>query len=375
MTVALLSNIPLPRKGKTAPREVRLFKFGANRTTKGVFILTKESAAAALADYTAQGHALTWDYDHATFTAADPQHRIAAGSCRLAVRADGLWAVDIEWTAKAKAAIEAGEWAFCSPALKFNAKREITGVRNVALTNLPATHGATPLLLNDARNHMTQYLKDMRAGYEAAMSAAQAMQAGSDEAQKQLGAKAIEGLAPLISALEELIEAAGEGAEGEGELSALRGLRTLTAELLSAKDASVPELRGKLRALVQRSKTSAATAQSAEKTAVLSLVKANLRKIPAADRAAYEAMPLVELQAFLSDAPDLTSGGAAPQQPHQPPAKAKTQDEIDADAGVQEILNAVNRGKRPAGGAAASAEDADAADILNKVNRRAQARA
>ena len=42
---------------------------------------------------------------------------------------------------------------------------------------------------------------------------------------------------------------------------------------------------------------------------------------------------------------------------------------------MQEILNAVNRGKRPAGGAAASAEDADAADILQQVNRRAKAQA
>ena len=373
--LALLNNIPLPRLGKSAPREVRLFKWGQNATTKGVFILTKESAHAALADYTAQGHALTWDYDHATFTAADPQHRIAAGSCRLAVRDDGLWAVDIEWTAKARAAIEAGEWAFCSPALKFNQRREVIGVRNVALTNIPATHGATPLLLNARTNTMDQYLRDMRAGYEAAMSAAQAMQAGSDEKQKQLGAKAIEGLAPLISALEELIEAAGGAGEGEGELSALRGLRTLTGELLGAKDAPIPELRGKLRALVQRGKASASAAQSAEKTAVLSLVQANLRKIPAADRASFEAMPLAELQAYLSDAPELTSGGAAPQQPHNPPAKTKTQDEIDAEAGVQEILSAVNRGKRPAGGGAASAEDADAADILKNVNRRAQAQA
>jgi len=373
VTVALLNNIPLPRKGKTAPREVRLFKFGANRTTKGVFILTRESAHAVISDYTAQGHALTWDYDHATFTSADPQHRIAAGSCRLAVRADGLWAVDIEWTAKAKAAIEAGEWAFCSPALKFNQRREITGIRNVALTNIPATHDAAPLLLS-ARSHMNQYLKDMRAGYEAAMSAAQAMQAGSDEAQKALGAKAIEGLAPLIAALEELIEAGGEG-EGEGELSALRGLRTLCGELLSAKDADVPTLRGKLRAFCAKAKTATLSAKDAEGAAVKALVAANLNKIPAAERATYEAMALPELQAFLSDAPVLVRDSAAVRQPSAPPAAAKSQDEADADAGLSEILSVVNRGKRPAGGGAASAEDADAADILKNVNRRAKAQA
>ena len=305
MSVVLLNSVRLPRLGSQAPREVRLFKWGKNKTTKGEFFLTKESAAACLAEYSEQGHTLTWDFDHATFTSADPQHRVAAGSCRLAVRDDGLWAVDIAWTADAKRDIEAGKWVFASPALKFNDRREITGIRNVALTNIPATHDAAPLLLSARNAPMNQYLKDMRAGYEAAMSAAQAMQAGSDEAQKALGAKAIEGLAPLISALEELIEAAGEGAEGEGELSALRGLRTLCGELLSAKDADVPTLRGKLRAFCVKAKTATLSAKDAEKTAVKALVQASLNKIPAAERATYEAMPLPELQAFLSDAPVL----------------------------------------------------------------------
>jgi len=305
MPVALLNAVALPKVGKSAPREVRLFRWGKNATTKGVFVLTRESAHAALADYTAQGHALCWDYDHATFTSADPQHRIAAGSCRLAAKADGLYAVDISWTDDAARSIAAGKWVFCSPALKFNERREITGIRNVALTNIPATHGALPLLLN-ARTPMNQYLKDMRAGYEAAMSAAQAMQGeGVDPKAKEMGAKAIESLAPLIAMLEELIEAAGEGGEGEGELSALRGLKTLCGELLSAKDATVPELRGKLRALVAKGKAATVTAKSAEKTAVLSMVQANLNRIPAAERATYEAMPLAELSAYLSDAPEL----------------------------------------------------------------------
>lgn len=336
MPVALLNAVALPKVGKTAPREVRLFKWGRNATTKGVFSLTKESANAALADYEAQGHALTWDYDHATFTAADPQHRIAAGSCRLAAKADGLWAVDIAWTDDAARSIAAGKWVFCSPALKFNDKREITGIRNVALTNIPATHGALPLLLN-ARTPMNQYLKDMRAGYEAAMSAAQAMQGeGVDPKAKEMGAKAIESLAPLIAMLEELIEAAGE-AGGEGELSALRGLKTLCGELLSAKDADVPALRGKLRVLVQRSKTAVTSAQTAEKTAVLSMVVANLNKIPAAERATYEAMSLPELSAFLSDAPVLVPG-AAPQQAQVAPRVDETSAELLSD--VANILTA-----------------------------------
>lgn len=373
--VALLNTIPLPKLGKTAPREVRLFVFGRNETTKGAFTLSRADAEAVVKAFEEKGHALTWDYDHATFTSADPAHRVAAGSCRLGLKADGLYAVDIAWTDDARRDIEAGKWVFCSPAIVFDAQRRVKLVRNIALTNLPATHGAAPLLLSARIEQMNQYLKDMRAGYEAAMSAAQAMQAGSDEAQKALGAKAIEGLAPLIAALEELIEAGGEAGEGEGELSALRGLRTLCGELLSAKDADVPTLRGKLRAFCAKAKTATLSAKDAEGAAVKALVAANLNKIPAAERATYEAMALPELQAFLSDAPVLVRDSAAVRQPSAPPAAAKSQDEADADAGLSEILSVVNRGKRTATGAAATAEDADAADILKNVNRRAQAQA
>ena len=154
---------------------------------------------------------------------------------------------------------------------------------------------------------MNQYLRDMRSGAEAMMAAAQAMtgEGQTDQKAKELGSKSIEALTPLIAMLEEMIEAAGEGAEGEGELSALRGLRDLAAELLSAKTASIPELRGKLRAFAQKAKGATLSAKDAERTAVKALVQANLNKVPAAERSTYEAMPLPELQAFLSDAPVL----------------------------------------------------------------------
>lgn len=300
----------------------------------------QESAAACLAEYSEQGHALTWDFDHATFTSADPQHRVAAGSCRLAARDDGLWAVDIAWTADAKRDIEAGKWVFASPALKFNERREITGIRNVALTNIPATHDAAPLLLSARNAPMNQYLKDMRSGAEAMMGAAQAMTGDgvTDPKVKELGGKAIESLTPLIAMLEEMIEAAGEAGEGEGELSALRGLRDLAAELLSAKTATIPELRGKLRAFAQKAKGATLSARDAEKTAVKALVQASLNKIPAAERATYEAMPLVELQAFLSDAPVLVPTVAVDQK--AAPAPRVDHSEETAD---EETLSAAAR--------------------------------
>ena len=339
MTLAALNSaIPLPRLGKSAPREVRLFVFGRNETTKGAFTLSKADAEAVVAEFGKQGHALTWDYDHATFTSADPQHRVAAGSCRLAVRDDGLWAVDIEWTDDARRDIEAGKWVFCSPAIVFDGQRRIKAIRNVALTNIPATHNAAPLLLSSRENTMN-YLKDMRAGGEAMMAAAQAMTAEgqSDEKVKALGAQTIQALTPLIAMLEELIEAAGEG-EGEGELSALRGLRDLTAELLSAKGADVATLRGKLRAFAQRAKGATLSAKDAERTAVKALVQASLSKIPAAERATYEAMPLAELQAFLSDAPVLV-----PAAPVAQPAQAAVTVAPQSAEADPETLSAVER--------------------------------
>ena len=377
MQVALLKKlIPLPAVGKPAPSEVLLFVWGPNPTTKGTFQLTRESAAAAIRLYEEQGHALTFDYDHATLEPyTPPSERKSAGACHLAITDAGLAAVNCQWTPAAKQGIETGEWVFISPAIVFDAKsKTITGVRNIALTNLPATHGARPLLMNARSGMDTKIMKDLRAAYEACMAAAQAMQAG-EEPMKTLGASAIEGLAPLISALEAEIEKLEPGAmpAGEGEFNALRGLRELAAELLGAKDADTATLKGKLRALSQKVKTAESRAADAERNEVKALVAANLSKIPAAEVETYSKLSKVELLAYLSDAPTTAPVKPAPTAPAIKLDKAPKPADAQAERDAQEILGAARVRTQTAG--TATAEDDDVAQILAAAGRRVQAQA
>lgn len=130
------------------PSEFRIFKAGANDTSKGVFNLSADGIMSCLDCAQKHGNELCVDYDHAMFSAlaVDPaQAKKAAGWFKLAQKDGDLWAVDVRWTPKATEMLASREYRYISPAFK-SINGEITEVINVALTNLPATHNLTPLM-------------------------------------------------------------------------------------------------------------------------------------------------------------------------------------------------------------------------------------
>lgn len=132
-----------------APEAVRLFRAGANETRKGVFLFNEASQASVIAAAKDWGVRLSFDYCHAMLDtwAIDPAASgKSAGSFLLEVRDGDLWAVDIKWTPAAKAAIEAREWLYISPAFNHAEDGAITELINVALTNIPATKNLDPLI-------------------------------------------------------------------------------------------------------------------------------------------------------------------------------------------------------------------------------------
>lgn len=90
------------------------------------------------------------DYEHQTLNAdKNGQAAPAAGWIDPATveyrPAEGLVA-PIQWTAKAKAHIDAGEYKFLSPVLPYDARTgEVLDLLHVALTNFPAVDGMTPV--------------------------------------------------------------------------------------------------------------------------------------------------------------------------------------------------------------------------------------
>lgn len=142
--------------GDTPPKEIRLFKAGVNTTLKGDFLFDAAASKAVIEAYAAHKTDVAFDYAHAMIReGVRPQDQIAAGWCKLEVRNGELWAVDIKWTEAASAGIAAKEWRYCSPLFFWDATtnpRRILELRNIALTNVPATDDAAPLVAADHRS-------------------------------------------------------------------------------------------------------------------------------------------------------------------------------------------------------------------------------
>ena len=89
------------------------------------------------------------DYEHQTLhSEANGQPAPAAGWFKKIEWREGvgLLAVDVRWTPKARAAIEAGEYRYISPVLEYDTKTGVVlAVPMAALTNYPALDGLTDL--------------------------------------------------------------------------------------------------------------------------------------------------------------------------------------------------------------------------------------
>jgi phage I-like protein len=139
--------IRIELSAKTAPSEIRLFRFGVNQTRKGPFVFDDESALSVMRNYREHGAKIAFDYDHGSTSRmpVDPAlSSKAAGRCDLELRAGELWAVNITWTEAARNAIEAGEWMYVSPTFSALDNR-VAQILAVALTNIPATDNPMPL--------------------------------------------------------------------------------------------------------------------------------------------------------------------------------------------------------------------------------------
>ncbi len=97
------------------------------------------------------GRRLAIDYEHQSFgplnLRPDRLSPAAGWIGGLEVRDDGLWAVEVEWTARASDLLTTGEYRYFSPVLIWaDARRErIAALGPVALTNDPAMHNVPAL--------------------------------------------------------------------------------------------------------------------------------------------------------------------------------------------------------------------------------------
>lgn len=141
-------------RNKIPVKEFRVLKFGTNKTTKGNFDLTKESADILMANYRSEfleANPVKYvqiNYNHAPWdetAVANPDSGIAAGWCSLELRDDGIWAVKVDWTGRATKYISHNEYKYFSPEVDFDEAGSVIRLSGIALTNIPAMNDVAPV--------------------------------------------------------------------------------------------------------------------------------------------------------------------------------------------------------------------------------------
>lgn len=141
--------------GKEPVSEWLLIPFGLVRLDRPVagddFEFTRAHAEALRAWFHALGRKLAIDYEHQSFgdlnTRPDGLRPAAGWIGGLEVRDDGLWAVDVTWTERARELLRAGEYRYFSPVIYWSdeSRGGVAGLGPVALTNDPAMRGVAAL--------------------------------------------------------------------------------------------------------------------------------------------------------------------------------------------------------------------------------------
>lgn len=143
---------------RTPPREFLIWPFGRTDTDYGASFFTERSAREVMGRYRKRGNRLSFDIEHTS--AADYRDHadtwIGGGYFDLDLRADGLWAVNCDWSAEAARQIREGERLYFSPDFWQDKKTsEVLVLNHIALCTDPATHNARMLASASNRRKAT----------------------------------------------------------------------------------------------------------------------------------------------------------------------------------------------------------------------------
>ncbi len=352
--IAALLSVEIPVSGE-APREILLVPAGTVRARphdgREFSNSEPERAVARTRDLVLDQPI---DYEHQTYLSADNgQPAPAAGWIKeVFVREGAIWA-RVEWTARAKAMIEAGEYRYISPVLMHDRAGKVLMIRAAALTNDPALY--MPALMRARLNTQTQLDREDRmdpeklrkalglskdATDEQVLAAASALLAASNALVAT--AKAL-GLAGDAKA-DEVSAAAKASADGMTAIARAAGLAgavepdaiaTAVAAARAAGGDPDPTKFVPREEFTRVSDRLTALETSGAETAAASAVDGAIEagKIPPAQRDWYMAhakRDLGDFQAFVAGAPVILSPGAITRDPPPDDKTALTTDELAA---------------------------------------------
>jgi len=159
-----LVTLAIPVGTDDPPSDVLLFRSGPNTSTQGEFVFDAQAALSVIAAARKHGVDVMIDLEHLSL---DPSARNydpdARGSGRLELRDGALWLTDIRWTEDGAARIRGKRQRYVSPAFEVDPKtRRVARVVNVAITSLPATDYAMPLVAASQYGDTKPMPKEMR---------------------------------------------------------------------------------------------------------------------------------------------------------------------------------------------------------------------
>lgn len=127
-----------------APEYIRVLPLGYVSSEKGDFIVDKESFSMMKEHMEHRAIDIVIDYEHQTLR--DVQAPAGGWIKELVLKSDGIFA-KVEWTDKAKNYLQNKEYKYLSPVVLIRKKdRRASQLHSVALTNIPAINGMTPII-------------------------------------------------------------------------------------------------------------------------------------------------------------------------------------------------------------------------------------
>ena len=198
------------------PKEILLFRAGWNDTEKGQFLFDDEAAALVLGAQAQHNVDRMIDLEHLsldeTATNYDPDAR---GWFRLEVRNGDLWATNIVWNPDGVDRLTNRKQRYFSPAFTTDSDGRITKIVNVALTALPATHDAAPLIAASTRRKRMEFIS-----LAAKFGAVKKLADETPPAEKGKAAAIADACVAAQTALEDYMKASA-GADIDATLAAL----------------------------------------------------------------------------------------------------------------------------------------------------------
>jgi phage I-like protein len=222
------------------PEWLRLLPLGQVNLVDGrpPFEVNPESLADMVKAFGARGTDLVIDYEHQSLNGGQAP---AAGWIKdLEVREDGLWA-EVEWTGQAEAYLRQREYRYFSPVLRLDpATRQPRELMNVALTNVPAIQGLSPLVAKWGGETLTP-------GQPRAELMPEALEIIS--LQDASGSEASQEKVELVEEIKARLGLAPEASEGDVWRKVMELLRDLAQNLGLPDEASASQLKGGMEAL------------------------------------------------------------------------------------------------------------------------------